>query len=231
MEAEHHHHDQQAPQRPSHHHSPEEGNYGGSPWVDMGGFGGSSQHHSPMHEYGAYGFGVSPIMPIEPSYSMSIPPPYTAHQQLQPLIMPQWPSMMAAQSPYSSSPSLPSATATTTPTTSPSTTTTATPIKCAPLPKSATAPTPATPNARRTLSDDDRRRMCQYHEDHPNVKQTEIGGALSYHILQRAVYILTRIHDCSDVRSREKVHIPSFVSRDIGALLPLSQANFISYTI
>jgi hypothetical protein len=29
---------------------------------------------------------------------------------------------------------------------------------------------------RRTLSDDDRQRMCQYHLDNPAVKQTEIGG-------------------------------------------------------
>jgi hypothetical protein len=29
---------------------------------------------------------------------------------------------------------------------------------------------------RRTLTDDDRRRMCEYHESHPGAKQTEIGG-------------------------------------------------------
>jgi hypothetical protein len=29
---------------------------------------------------------------------------------------------------------------------------------------------------RKTLTDDDRRRMCQYAEDHPNVKQTDIGA-------------------------------------------------------
>ena len=29
---------------------------------------------------------------------------------------------------------------------------------------------------RRTLTDDDRRLMCEYHESHPGVKQTEIGG-------------------------------------------------------
>jgi hypothetical protein len=28
---------------------------------------------------------------------------------------------------------------------------------------------------RRTLTDDDRRRMCKYHEEHPQIKQTEIG--------------------------------------------------------
>ncbi|KAL9118945.1 MAG: hypothetical protein Q9187_004503, partial [Circinaria calcarea] len=38
-----------------------------------------------------------------------------------------------------------------------------------------TAPVPV-PSARRTLTDQDRRRMCQYHEDNPSVKQTEIGA-------------------------------------------------------
>jgi hypothetical protein len=34
----------------------------------------------------------------------------------------------------------------------------------------------ATPSPRKTLTDSDRRRMCQYHEENPSVKQTEIGG-------------------------------------------------------
>jgi hypothetical protein len=33
--------------------------------------------------------------------------------------------------------------------------------------------------ARRTLTDADRRQMCLYHEENPNVKQTVIGGKLS----------------------------------------------------
>ena len=40
--------------------------------------------------------------------------------------------------------------------------------------------TPVTPSGnstpRRVLTDDDRRRMCEYHESHPGVKQTDIGG-------------------------------------------------------
>ncbi len=37
--------------------------------------------------------------------------------------------------------------------------------------------------SRRTLTDSERRRMCEYHSENPNVKQTEIGGGcgiLSY---------------------------------------------------
>jgi len=37
-------------------------------------------------------------------------------------------------------------------------------------------PIHAAPSSRKTLTDSDRRRMCQYHEDNPSVKQTEIGG-------------------------------------------------------
>ena len=32
------------------------------------------------------------------------------------------------------------------------------------------------PTPRRTLTDTDRRKMCLYHEENPNIKQTEIGG-------------------------------------------------------
>lgn len=35
---------------------------------------------------------------------------------------------------------------------------------------------PTMPTARRTLTDDDRRRMCLYHQENPHVKQTEIGA-------------------------------------------------------
>jgi len=36
--------------------------------------------------------------------------------------------------------------------------------------------TQSTSSPRRTLTDADRRRMCMFHEENPNVKQTEIGG-------------------------------------------------------
>lgn len=36
-------------------------------------------------------------------------------------------------------------------------------------------PSITTSTPRKTLTNEDRRRMCQYAEDHPNVKQTEIG--------------------------------------------------------
>ena len=41
-------------------------------------------------------------------------------------------------------------------------------------------PTMLSKSSRKILTDDDRRRMCQYHEDNPKVKQTEIGGTQSH---------------------------------------------------
>lgn len=90
-------------------------------------------------------------------------------QQLQPLIMPQWPSMLSSQSHSSYQPvyhqpmhqsiqpmqpigmgSLP------------------TPVSAV---SSRSASTP-----RKTLTDLDRKKMCLYAEANPNSKQTEIGG-------------------------------------------------------
>jgi hypothetical protein len=124
-----------------------------------------SQHQSPVHEYNGYMF--NPI-PIEPMYSTSsmpaMPPPRTAHQQLQPLIMPPWPSMLTSASGYTghSSALYPSA-----------------PIPAPPISAPMSAPpTTGRPQStpRKTLTDADRRKMCQYAEAHPTVKQTEIGG-------------------------------------------------------
>jgi len=88
---------------------------------------------------------------------------HTAHQQLLPLIMPShptWPSMLTNPASYSAPP-------------------VAIPPASAPVVKGNGTKLPAihaTPSPRKTLTDSDRRRMCQYHEENPTVKQTEIGG-------------------------------------------------------
>lgn len=141
----------------------QENEYGNNQWVELGGYS-TSQHTSPLHEYGGFGFVSPTIMPVEPTYNMSIPPPYTSHQQLQPLIMPQWPSMMTTQPGYSA-PVVPTASA-------------SAPVSANPPSQPvSTTPTNA-PTPRRTLTDSDRRRMCLYHEENPSVKQLEIGGTL-----------------------------------------------------
>lgn len=145
-----------------HHHNGQENGYSDG-WVEINNNYQSSQQQSPMHEYGGYGF-MQPMqqhgLPIEPSFTrMAPPPPATTHQQLLPLIMPShptWPSMLTNPASYSAPPvAIP-------------------PASSSKPPKLPTLH--ATPSPRKTLTDSDRRRMCQYHEDNPSVKQTEIGG-------------------------------------------------------
>jgi hypothetical protein len=136
----------------------QENGFASSQWMEIAGYP-APQHHSPTNEFNAFGFVHSPpVIPVEANYNRMNPPAHTTHQQLQPLIMPQWPSMLTSQSTFNP-PIVPTA---------PSST-----------PMSATASshsTHSTSSPRRTLTDADRRRMCIYHEEHPTVKQTEIGG-------------------------------------------------------
>ncbi len=138
-------------------------------WVDINNGYNPSQHQSPIFEHGGFGF-MQPLQhnaPTEQSYNpqrMLQPlPPHTTHQQLQPLIMPSnptWPSMLTNPASYSAPP-------------------VAIPASAPPLIKGNGTKLPAihaAPSPRKTLTDSDRRRMCQYHEDNPSVKQTEIGG-------------------------------------------------------
>jgi hypothetical protein len=150
-----------------HHHHQDHFDDHGSGWPDNGGY--NPHHQSPVQEYN--GFHGYPPLQMEPMYGNSMhpphhphPPPRTTHAQLQPLIMPQWPSMLTSQSTYQP-PIFPSAPIPITPAS-------ATPVSAS----STHSRTSSTP--RKTLTDSDRRRMCQYHEDNPTVKQTEIGGTL-----------------------------------------------------
>ena len=150
------------------HHNGHDNSFGvNGDWGDLSNSYSSSQHQSPIYEHGGFGF-MQPIqhgLPTEPSFNsqrMSAPQ-HQPHQQLLPLIMPShptWPSMLTHPSSYSSPP-------------------VAIPASAPPLVKGNTPKLPAihaTPSPRKTLTDSDRRRMCQYHEDNPTVKQTEIGG-------------------------------------------------------
>lgn len=139
---------------------PQESEFAQSPWVDMGGFP-HTQAHSPPLDYHGFGYGV---LPLDPAYGVSIPPPYASL----PLTLPSntWPSMLTPQSqfPEGSVPPVPI----------PPTSTVSPPAPAPPPRKSSTSS--STP--RRTLTDDDRRRMCLYHEEHKTAKQTDIGGEL-----------------------------------------------------
>lgn len=157
-------------------HHGSENEQGEFQWMSMGGYpNNGAQATSPvLPEYNTY-YAPSGVMPIEPApfYGMGRPPPYNSQQQLQPLhplIVPQWPSMLSSQSSYST-PSIP-------------TTSTTTPVSAASAVSAVSSSshslqirqtTTGGNTPRRTLTDDDRRRMCQYAEDNPGVKQTDIG--------------------------------------------------------
>ncbi|KAI8941113.1 hypothetical protein NX059_002351 [Plenodomus lindquistii] len=135
-------------------------------WHESGGYH-PHHHQSSVQDYNGFN-GYAPLA-MEPMYGTSMHPPHpttrTTHSQLQPLIMPQmpqWPSMLTSQSTYQ--PSL-----------FPSAPVPITPASATPVSASSThSRTSSTP--RKTLTDSDRRRMCQYHEENPTVKQTEIGA-------------------------------------------------------
>jgi hypothetical protein len=151
------------------HHNGHDNGFGSNDgWVDINNGYPSSQNQSPMYESGGFGF-MQPLnhgLPTDPSFHnqrISQPPPVQTHQQLLPLIMPShptWPSMLTNSGSYSAPP-------------------VAIPPATAPLVKGNTPRLPAihgTSSPRKTLTDKDRRRMCEFHEANPTVKQTEIGG-------------------------------------------------------
>ena len=125
-----------------------------------------SHHGTPAQEYQGFNF-ASPQLPMEPSAFASGMHQRPMHHQLQPLVtgMPQWPSMLNSQGPASYPPIYQQPVQP------------LQPMSAGPLltPVSATS-TRSTSTPRKTLTDLDRKRMCQYAEEHPNSKQTEIVG-------------------------------------------------------
>lgn len=133
-----------------------------------------SPHTSPPHDYSAFDF----TPPTDTMYSRTFQPSYSPAQSLHPLnTTTLWPSQITNPSENTtlSHVALPIHR-------SIAPVTRSTPASVAPqsLARNPTPtpskPTPAVPTSRRTLSDDDRRRMCKYNEENPTVKQTEIGG-------------------------------------------------------
>lgn len=130
-----------------------------------------SPRQSPRNGYGDFDFSNSVHAQIESIYSRPVQSSFSTPQPLHPLItMPQWPSQITNPSETSSPPPVVQ-------------------LQHRPiLPLSKTVPTipklntlspkekPTLPSSRRTLTDSDRRKMCEYHNENPNVKQTEIGA-------------------------------------------------------
>lgn len=183
----------------------ENSNYGDNhSWNDINNTYGASHSQSPVYENSSYGMlpYQSHGIPLEPSFPPRMPDPpqnnYPGHhQQLLPLIMPNhaqttWPSQLTnpASSSSSSAPPIVIPPASAPP-----------PPAKASLPKLSTIQT--APSPRKTLTDSDRRRMCQYHEDNPTVKQTEIGGKNPHHpylkhvdLRRLALFGVERRYDC-----------------------------------
>ena len=150
-------------------HLSQDHSYNNDNWVDM-----SPYTQTTMPDYGnSYGY-MPPIthgLPSESLGRMPPPPPpqpmaqpYQNHPQLPMLTVPShtsWPSLLTHPSPSSYS---------------------APPVSIPPLAGAPPPPPPPKPRAnppsqpRKTLTDDDRRRMCEYAESHPGTKQTEIGS-------------------------------------------------------
>ena len=130
--------------------------YAGSHWVELSGFQ-ASPHQSPANDYSGFNFVQAPhsLATEPPLHHMN--PPTQSMQALRPLVVPPWPSTLTSQSSFTP-PVLPAVPITT------------------PISAASSHSTHSTSSPRRTLTDDDRRRMCLYHEENPTVKQTEIGG-------------------------------------------------------
>ena len=130
-----------------------------------------SPHPSPHHDYGDFDFSNSVHAQLDSIYNRPLHSSFSTPQPLHPLItMPQWPSQITNPSETNSPPPIVQ-------------------LQHRPiLPLSKTVPTipklatlstkekPTLSSSRRTLTDSDRRKMCEYHNENPNVKQTEIGG-------------------------------------------------------
>ncbi|KAL9132948.1 MAG: hypothetical protein Q9175_005871, partial [Cornicularia normoerica] len=131
----------------------------------------SPHHSSPTpNDYADFDFSNSVHVQLDSMYNRPLQSSFSTPQPLHPLItMPQWPSQITNPSENSSPP--------------PVVQLQHRPIlplsKTAPaIPKLATLPSkekPVLSSSRRTLTDSDRRKMCEYHNEHPNVKQTDIG--------------------------------------------------------
>ncbi|KAI4263623.1 MAG: hypothetical protein L6R42_001232 [Xanthoria sp. 1 TBL-2021] len=134
-------------------------------------------HQSPLHDFNHFYMSSPSQLHLESIYSRPAATSQTSNPPLYPLIVPQWPSQLTnpSLSPPSSQPlSSSSAPAQIPRPILPL----STPVDTIPTPLSAPAaptPIPIPQSGRRTLTDQDRRRMCQYHEENPSVKQTEIG--------------------------------------------------------
>lgn len=152
---------------------------------------------SPAQEYGGFNFNQG-HMPMGNVYAGQM-----QHPSPQAQFPPTWPSMLT-NPPHNAPPPMP------------------TPQHMGqmsyappqPLPPLITTPVPPPSQpqstSRRTLTDHDRRRMCQYHEENPTVKQTEIG----------AMFGVERSTVSKVLRNKEK-----YLAQEDGSKSPIRRAK------
>lgn len=123
-----------------------------------------SHHGTPAQEFSSFHFG-SPSIPMNAGTFEASMPQRPVHQQLQPLVMPQWPSMLNSQSQPTFQHTYPQPVQP------------IQPMALAPLPTPVSATSSRSASTpRKTLTDSDRKAMCLYAEENPTAKQTEIGS-------------------------------------------------------
>jgi hypothetical protein len=144
--------------------------YGSDVWTSMSPYSQSPYSASPLTEYPSFGaFGVHGLpsesinrMPPPPTHQMIQPaPPPMTHQQLPLLNTNQtWPSQLTNPAPAQSYPGPPVS-----------------------VPPAASVPPVETPRlptqhekSRKTLTTEQKRAMCQFHEDNPGTRQADIGA-------------------------------------------------------
>ncbi|KAI8671511.1 HTH CENPB-type domain-containing protein [Fusarium keratoplasticum] len=146
--------------------------YGSDTWTSMSPYSQSPYSASPLTEYPSFGAFVSHGMPSEPLNRMPPPPPQP-HQMIQPAPPP--PPMAHHQLPMLNT-TWPSQLTNPTPSGSYS----APPLSITPATSAPPVDPPRLPTqhekSRKTLTTEQKRAMCQFHEDNPGTRQADIGA-------------------------------------------------------
>ncbi|KAF4976325.1 hypothetical protein FZEAL_6993 [Fusarium zealandicum] len=149
--------------------------YGSDSWTSMSPYSQSPYSASPLTEYSSFGAFVSHGLPSESMNRMPPPPQPQSHQMIQPTPPPMahhqlpmlnttWPSQLTNPTPplgtsYSAPPL------------------SITPAKTAPAPSVDPPKLPTQhEKSRKTLTTEQKRAMCQFHEDNPGTRQADIGA-------------------------------------------------------
>ncbi|KAF7532498.1 hypothetical protein G7Z17_g13634 [Cylindrodendrum hubeiense] len=142
--------------------------YGSDTWTSMSPYSQSPYSNSPLTEYNSFGAYVPHGLPSE-SMSRMPPPPPQPHQMIQPAPMAHhqlpmlnttWPSQLTNPTPSGSY--------------------SAPPVSITPATSAPPVDPPRLPaqheKSRKTLTTEQKRAMCQFHEDNPGTRQADIGA-------------------------------------------------------